>query len=55
MLFLSHLWRLLGDTVAYAFSARRISLLFAIVIGLLLVAFAIAGKAAAPFVIYPFV
>ena len=54
MLFLRHLRHLIGGVLAYSIVTRRISLLLALVAGLLLTAVTLAGQAAAPFVVYPF-
>ncbi len=50
-----HLVRMIRDLVVYSAVTKRVSLLFAFVVGLALVALALVGKAAAPFVVYPFV
>jgi hypothetical protein len=50
-----HVLWLVGDLLAFSVATRRVSLLLAVIAGLLLVAVALAGQAAAPFVVYPFV
>lgn len=50
-----HLGRIVRDLVAYSAATKRTSLLLAFVVGLGLLAIALVGKAAAPFVVYPFV
>jgi hypothetical protein len=55
MRFLRHLGRLIRDLLSYSIATRRISLLLALVAGLVLTAVSLAGQAAAPFVVYPFV
>jgi hypothetical protein len=55
MLLGRHVARLLADLVAFSVVTRRVSLLVAVALGLVLVAIAFAGQTAAPFVVYPFV
>lgn len=55
MLFVRHLGRVLRDLFAYSAVTRRVGLLLVVVVGLALVALALVGNAAAPFVLYPFV
>ena len=55
LMFGRHLLRLIGDLVEYSAVTRRMSLIVTFVVGLGLVALAIVGKAAVPFVVYPFV
>lgn len=50
-----HVRRVVGDLFVYSLVTRRVSLLVAFVVGVALIALAFVGKAAAPFVLYPFV
>ena len=50
-----HVLRVLGDLGVYSLVTRRVALLLTFVLGLAVVAVGLIGKAAAPFVIYPFV
>ncbi|MFN8018000.1 MAG: hypothetical protein U0P45_07735 [Acidimicrobiales bacterium] len=54
MRFLRHLFGLIGQLLAFSVATRRISLLLVLVAGLVLTAVTLAGQAAAPFVVYPF-
>jgi TctA family transporter len=55
VVFLHHLVHVVCGCWAYAIASRRVSLLIAVVIGLAALAIGLAGQAAAPFVVYPFV
>lgn len=54
MRFLRHLGRLIGQLLSFSVATRRVSLLLALLAGLVLTAVTLAGQAAAPFVVYPF-
>lgn len=54
MRFLRHLARLIGQLFSFSVATRRVSLLLALAAGLVLTAVSLAGQAAAPFVVYPF-
>ena len=54
MILARHIVRLLGETVTMAVATRRISLLVAILLGLVLAVVVITVQVAAPLVVYPF-
>ncbi len=54
MILARHIVRLLGETITMALVTRRISLLVAILVGLVLAAVVVTVQVAAPLVVYPF-
>ena len=55
VILMRHVARLLGSTIAYGVSTRRITLLLLVLLGVLLVAVVSAAEVVAPIAVYPFV
>lgn len=55
MILARHVLKVVGATVAYGFSSRRIALLVLVLVGIVLVALVAATHVVAPIVVYPFV
>lgn len=55
MILTRHVLRLIGATVAYSVSTRKVTLALLVLIGILLVAIVSISQVVAPIVVYPFV
>lgn len=55
MILARHVLKVMGSTVAYGFSTRRVALLVLVLLGILLVGLVAATQVVAPIVVYPFV
>jgi hypothetical protein len=51
---LVHVLRLLGETLVFGLATRRLSVVVAVVLGLLLLALVVTAQTVAPVAVYPF-
>lgn len=55
MILMRHVFRVVGATLAYSFSTRKVALAVLVLVGILLVALTLATQVVAPIIVYPFV